>query len=156
MSGFGSSSAGASAFGFDVMLAGTSPNDIAPEGVLFDLITRDVVIDAEGGYVAAHPVDSKVQLALGIPVGAVPSVTDLGGVLSQLEIDDDDVMVRQADRLVRLALADMLAAGDVALLEVAATSPDPQLGRARLFVRYENRRLPSQLAQDRIRKLLLG
>lgn len=156
MSGIGTWGAGSGAAGYN--LIGTAPDTrtASPEALLFDVVSRDILVDADGNYVSGSRVDSEVLIALGIHVGGILSERAAGGTLSDLEIDEDDIMTAEADRRVRLALSDLVTAGDVEVVEVTATSPNPHLGRARVFVAYHNLRLPSREAQSKRRELTFG
>lgn len=141
--------------------AGFDPTSItAPTATLggramyFDLITRDVPVDADGNYLEMHPIDSQVMVALGIQLGSVLSAPLVGSTIANLPIDDSVPMTAEANRRVQAALSDLIANGDVALVLVNAYAGPSW--RAHIEIIYQNLRLPSQDAQNQQKLLLVS
>lgn len=139
--GAGSSLAGGVPAGFDPAGDVGSPRAVVPPQALFlDLATMDFTTDAAGLYQEVHPVDHKVLLALGLGLGSVPSSTALGSTLRDLRIGSRAQMTADATRIVKTALADLIAAGDVILVSVVAYASAPN--RAHVEITYQNTRAP--------------
>lgn len=146
--------AGAGPAGFSPVAAIQPTRRAGPRALAINLVTRDATVGENGQYEDTHPVDHRVQLALGVKLGSIPSSKTVGGSLWDLPIGDTDTMTADADRRVRSALTDLIVAGDVEVVSVTAWASLSY--RAKVRVVYENKRLPSPDAIDRQRALTLG
>jgi hypothetical protein len=151
--GIGSYPVGTGTAGFDPASITPATSTVGAAAYLFDPFARDILLDDQGHYIETHPVDSKVMLALGIPIGTVKSATTIGGTLADLPIDDSVVMTAEAGRRVSAALSDLIDAGDVIISFVNAWA-DPNY-RAHVEIGYQNLRLSTAEAQAEVQKLLL-
>lgn len=111
-----------------------------PWALLLDGWTRDVPLDANGHYTETHPVDHKVEVAVFVELGKLQSLPGAGGTLKSTAIGEDDAMQRDAETRVRECLADLIAAGDIAIVSVRAFAY-PRW-RANVELKYQNLRLP--------------
>jgi len=145
----------AGSFGAGVGPAGADPSPVsAPttarptRALRYDLATRRFVEDGTGAFVDVHPVDQKVAFLLGTEQGSLPSTPTLG---QRYRARVNGVDPKQIPAVVtdetRLALAALLAAGDIDLLDVQT---DARVrGRVLIAVTYVNLRDP-----DRTRKTM--
>lgn len=112
-----------------------------PKAILFDGLTRDYVLDANGRYVAIHPVDAKVQSALMFLQGKIPSSAGTGNELDTLADFYGDQAPEEARRMVRASLTPITDARDITIISIDYEA-QPQ-GPA-VEVHYTNNRLPGQ------------
>lgn len=151
--GAGNYPVGVGPAGFDPASITAATAEIGARALLFDPSSHDILVDDQGHYLETHPVDSRVMINLGLEFGIVASANTIGSLLDSLPIDDAEPMTAEALRRVTLALADMIAAGDVALVLVNAwASPS---SRAHIEIVYQNLRLPAADAAARQRTLQL-
>jgi hypothetical protein len=77
-----------------------------PDALAFDGLSKDFILDAEGNYTAAHPVDAKVFMICRVALGSLRSAPDTGqNVSAQQYLDPlttpgfvrDDLKVRCAE-----------------------------------------------------------
>lgn len=111
-----------------------------PWALLLDGWTRDVRLDDNGLYTETHPVDHKVEVAVFVEMGKLQSAPDIGGTIAKIAIGEDDAMQRDAETRLRECLADLLAAGDIAIVSIRAFAA-PRW-RANVELKYQNLRLP--------------
>jgi len=111
-----------------------------PWALLLDGWTRDVRLDENGLYTETHPVDHKVEVAVFIEVGKLQSAPTIGGTVVKIAVGEDDAMQRDAETRIRECLADLLAAGDIAIVSIRAFAA-PRW-RANVALTYQNLRLP--------------
>lgn len=121
-----------------------------PWALLLDGWTRDIPLDANGLYAETHPVDHKVEVAVFIALGKLRSAPDIGGTVGDVQVGEDAVMQRDAETRLRECLADLLAAGDIAIVSIRAFAA-PRW-RANVELKYQNLRLPG----SEVRTLVAG
>jgi hypothetical protein len=135
--------AGAGEAGIDPLSADISPPAARPPHALFfDPAIMDFPKDDAGRYVEIHPVDQKVELQLALALGSSASAPGVGGTLREIQIASREAMTDDATQRVNVALADLIAAGDVILVSVVAYASNPW--RAHIEVVYKNRRAPDR------------
>ncbi len=116
------------------------PRAVTPiRAVYLHGFARDALIEEDGLYRGAHPIDHRIASSLTLVLGQVPADTRLGSTLLSLPIASEEVMTRDAEIRVREAIGDLLDSGQVNLLSVRAFSPiNAPPGRVRIEVRCEN------------------
>lgn len=122
---------GAGSFGAGIGPAGSDPVTVSPAAVpptttdtpFFDPFALVYPFDSTGELETTHPVWQRVALALGIRRGALRSTPDVGIPLERLRLATDLTAQREADGAVRVALADLLSAGDIDLVAVSVDLP---------------------------------
>lgn len=127
----------------------SAPRGAAPlRALLFLGQARDMPLreDGSGQYRDIHPVDQKVELALLTERGRIASAPDVGLEIADLPRDDGDIFKAEVARRVRTALATLLNAGDIRLLELVARRPFR--GAAYFLVRYQNLRDPQSKERE--------
>lgn len=142
MSGGGAGSSGAGAEG-----AGSEAGPVAadwvdatlPHALFLDPGTMDFPVDDDGNLKSIHPVDHEVLNRLAVALGTIAGLPDFGSELRTIEIASRAKMTAQMRERVNAALVDMVARGDVAVVDVQAYSP--MSGRAKFKVVYRNLRL---------------
>lgn len=127
--------------GEDPITAPSDPRAVTlPAAVKFDLATKGFPLDSDGLYISAHPVDQAVNLALGVVAGSIASDPAFGNKLRRIRFAaGGPVLQKSVEDVVRIALADRLAAADISILKVETDVP----ARGSLFVAvsYVNLRL---------------
>jgi phage gp46-like protein len=119
-----------------------APVPRAPGVPLFDGALRDFPNADNGDLERVHWVDQKVALKLTIKRGAVSSSPALGSLLATLKRGAPAQLQNRAEDAVRNCLAQMIADGEVELLNVVATSP--ARGKLLVVVEYRNLLLPNE------------
>lgn len=111
-------------------------NVTTPAAILYDGATRDFPRDTAGLYVEEHPTDQKVGLALIVVAGSLSGSPNVGSKLRTKRYLNPLTIRTEILYAVRVALADMLKAKEIALVRVDVELPDS----SRLLVRvvYEN------------------
>jgi hypothetical protein len=108
---------------------------------LYDLVTKDFPLDAHGEYLATHPVDQAVALALGIQAGKVAGDPALGNTLKAIIKAGGPTLQNNVETRIRTALQTLLNAGDIEIgTIVVETIP---LGGFLVAVAYRNLRILS-------------
>lgn len=145
---------GAGAFPAGVGPAGHDPSAPAPANpaelpaaARFELFGQTFPRDTNGQLVGVHPVDQAVALALGIAIGTVAAVPNLGLDIARLKRTRREAMQNAVNDVVRAALQSLIAAGDVQLL--GSPLAENSAGRPWFYVDYINLRLP-QPVQKRV------
>lgn len=142
MSGAGTIGAGLVGAGLSTPSTVGSPRNVKPPWALkLDPRTRDFLLDDDGRYVEAHPVDHAAYLALWPAAGTIAAAPTLGGPWKLLEIADADTMTRRLREYVEAAWRDLIARGDLKLVSVSAR-PTNSIGRARADIVWMNLRDP--------------
>jgi hypothetical protein len=114
MAGFGTDPAGYNPAGLD--LPATTEQRVAatPVALAFDGLNKDFILDANGRYVEAHPVDAKVFNRLRIRKTSIRSASATGNNIANRKYIDPDTIEAEIRDEVSVTLADMVAAGDIA------------------------------------------
>jgi hypothetical protein len=90
-----------------------------------------------------HPVDQRVGFALLVRQGGIASAPDVGSTYHLISPAlSGAALTADVERRTRLALAKLIAAGDIALVSVAATRA--RSGRLSIRVTYSNLRTARQ------------
>jgi len=133
--------AGAGEAGIDPLAADlTTTRQVPPQALFFDPALMDFPKDADGRYVEVHPVDQQVELALALAFGSVASAPGVGGTLRDIRIASRAEMTNDASQRVNVALAALIARGDVRVVSVVAYAANAW--RAHVEVVYQNLRAP--------------
>lgn len=136
--GFGSSPLGAAPAGTDPVVGSPAAVSRTPAALKLDGATLDFALDADGQYVGAHPVDTKVWHRLRIRSKSMRSAATTGnGVANRQYIDQATIAAEITDE-VRLVLADMVEAGDIADRGIEIDTSIR--GRVQYVYNYFNRR----------------
>lgn len=124
-----------------------STSRLRPQALEFDPQTRAHVLQSDGTYASLHPVDSAVVLALFIERGKLRSATTTGNKLPTIPSPHDRRAKALATDYVKQALADLIARGDVSVLDVRLETR----GSYATFVEvdYINERLYPRTVQTR-------
>lgn len=113
------------------------PRNVSPPAaILYDGATRDFPLDAAGLYVEEHPTDQKAALALIVLAGSLSGSPNIGSKLREKRYLNVLTIRTEILYVVKVALADLLKAKEIALIRV-----DVELvTSSRLLVRvvYEN------------------
>lgn len=137
--GFGE--AGVGEAGIDPVDATFSADALTPpQALFFDPALMDFPKDGDGRYVEVHPVDQKVELALALAFGSAPSAPGVGGTLRDIKIASRAEMTQDATQRVNVALASLIARGDVVVVSVVAYAVNAW--RVHVDVTYQNTRAP--------------
>lgn len=110
-----------------------------PAALLFDGATADFPLDSAGLYKSSHTVDQRVALALIPRQGTVASVPGLGSRLRSIKRATGALAVAKARDYVDLALAALVLAGDIEVVDVQVESPGR--GQIAVAVTYKNLRV---------------
>lgn len=114
MSGAGDFPAGDGAAGYDPVAEPTAPRNVtAPRALLFQLNGFDFPLDENGLYAEADPVDSFVQLNVGIVLGAIGTSPEAGNRLRRITHVGAPSTQREVEDAIRGRLAERVTAGDV-------------------------------------------
>jgi hypothetical protein len=115
----GSFGAGVGPAGYDPSAASPASDVVPTRALRYDLATRTFVEDGAGGFVSSDPIDQKVALLLGTEQGTVASVPALGQRYRERVngVDPRQIAAIVVDET-RIVLADLIAAGDIELLDV--------------------------------------
>lgn len=146
MSGAGTFAAGVGSLAGSDPVAASSATTIAlqkPAAVFYDPLTKQFPVRSDGTMVAIHPVDQAAAFALTIPVGAIKSCPTLGHTFANLPPRSDPRFQRAAEDAAKLALSDLIKAGDVSFGSVtprAAAAGTANAGRLELVITYANLR----------------
>lgn len=138
MHGAGSSPAGATPAGLDVVVQAPTQRAPAPAALRLDLGTRDFVV-IDGAYAELHPVDQEVLLALGIEKGKLASTPDVGNRIRRNRRVAPAILETVVRNDVRLDLAHLLDAGKIELLAVDVDTS--VRGQTKVAITYRNLRL---------------
>jgi hypothetical protein len=135
----GSSGAGVGPAGYDAPVTSPASDITRTRALRYDLATRRFVEDGTGGFVDVDPIDQKVALLLGTEQGTVPSVPTLGQrYRKRVNGIDPKAIPNVVLDETRVVLAPLLAAGDIALLDVQTDASFR--GRVLIAVTYRNLR----------------
>lgn len=135
--GAGDFPAGFGPCGMDPLPPPVPPRAVTPPAALrFDGATKDFLLDAEGHYLAIHPVDQAVALALLVGLGTAPSAPAVGAAFRQIKRITPSTKV-QATNMATAALAALVRAGKVGVLSIAVEVRLPQ-GATLIAVTYQN------------------
>lgn len=135
--GLGSYPFGVGPFGRDPAITTARPSGTTPSALLFDVGTKQTLLDANGYAVSIDPIDQEVSLAIGVGRGTLTSSPDTGLDYERLLRASSDTVLAIARDAVNVALAAPLGRGDVRVLDVQAESGG---GRVSLVVTYANLR----------------
>lgn len=137
MMGFGTFPAGYGPAGIDPNVPADPRVPAIPAAArLIDGITKDYVLDADGRYLPAHPVDAAVFDALRVALGSISSAPAVGDSTFALARIDRTRIVAQVTDRVGVALADLVARRQIAVLSVEVDVRVPT--RLLRSVRYRN------------------
>lgn len=89
----------------------------------FDPETKRYELASTGGLVDEHPVIARARHLLGFRRRSIASAPTVGIPLSRLRVARPDQRQREAEDAVNIALAPLLAAGDVRVVSVTLSSP---------------------------------
>lgn len=121
----GSYAAGSGFAGADPVAAWSDPPKViqTSNAALWDLSTRTVSRDEATGLVKRiHWVDQAVALALGVPLGSLPSSPNLGHRLRLIKRAAGPQLEAQVVDAVNLALADLLERRDISLISIVVNT----------------------------------
>jgi hypothetical protein len=117
--GAGSSPAGAAPAGADEAASAPAPRVVTlPAAILFDGASGDYPLDADGRYKALHPVTQRIVLKLLVRLGSIGSANTTGAPFRDIKRGSADKRANQARQIVKTALKDDIAAGDIKLVRV--------------------------------------
>ncbi len=136
MPGAGTSGAGFGPAGFEPLPTSGSVVSSAPAALLFDPNTRDFRKGADGRFVAVHPVDQEVALALGLVERDVGSASSLGNRLRRIARAGGPSLQAGVEDIVRLALKRLTDRDAITVREIVVQSPTR--GMILVAVSYEN------------------
>ena len=141
--GAGIGGSGVTGAGLSSSSAAPSPRSVRPPWALkLDPITRDFVLDENGRYVEAHPVDHEAMMRL-LPVrGGIGSAPQQGGPWKTLRIDEPDIMTRRMREYLDEVWRPLITRGDLRVDRVVHR-PSNSNGRAHLVIEWTNLRDPS-------------
>lgn len=145
--GAGAFAAGIGPAGFDPPLTPSRFAPVLPIATYYDPEARAFPLVA-GVLAALHPVDQAVALRLGIALGTVTAMPNLGLDQRRLRRTLPEQMQDTVNDEVRLRLSDLIANEDITLLG-SPLMPDAE-GRPFFFVDYVNRRLPQGTPTTRV------
>jgi len=129
--------AGSGPAGFDPIAISTRPTAAAPTALLYDLETRQTLLDSNGYARSMDPVDQEVRFCIGVELGAFPSSPTTGIDLGRLRRARSEAVQQVAVDAVNVALAGPLGRGDVRVDKVISSNDN---GRIMLWVYYTNLR----------------
>lgn len=111
--GLGQDPCGTSACGLDIQTPGEPRRRTAPAALAFDGTRRDFVLEDDGSYRAAHPVDAKVFLVLRTTLQSIRSAPGIGQGVGLLEYIDPRTIRATVEDRINVALAPFVAAGEI-------------------------------------------
>jgi hypothetical protein len=139
MPGAGDEDAGMGPAGFEsVADPSTAAGGIRSRAAYFDLRTRSMVLGADGRLVETHPIDQRVAVLLGVPMGGVKSTPEIDEGRVTIESSADPALLAKVKADVLILLADLIANGDIVVERIEAESPVD--GRIEKLVAYRNLR----------------
>lgn len=116
--GAGDDDAGEGLMGLDVRTYDPLVKRRAPAALAFDGIAKDFLLDSSGQYVAAHPVDAKVFLICRTALASIKSSRNLGQTVGNIKYIDRQRIRAQVEDAFRVALAPVVAAGEIELRSI--------------------------------------
>lgn len=140
----GSFDLGADSLGDGLDAPTPSPARTAPAAILFDVTTRQHVLNEDGTFEYLHPVDAAVVNALFIARGRLSSSPTTGARFREIRSAYDPRARATAEDMVRQALKSLTDSGDVTIVAIsyeAAGENRPEIG----VDYYNNRVLPREL-----------
>lgn len=141
MSGAGSFGAGSSPAGAYTPSSSNATTVAALRALKLDAQARDFLLDENGRYVAAHPVDHRAMMLLIPRLTSIRSSQTQGARWDDLVISDEETMTARFTEIVREAWRELLDAGDIRIDRVAAR-PVNSWGRGRIELVWQNLRDP--------------
>ncbi len=111
--GFGSSPLGSAPAGVDPVVSSPKREIVTPAALAFDGLTLDFELDSKGRYIEAHPIDTKVFHRLRIRGRSMRSAPGTGNEVANRSYIDPLRIEAEVRDDVRLALEDMIAAGEI-------------------------------------------
>ena len=126
------------------LLAFTVPTALPPipAAIFYSATSRSFTQNADGTFLAVHPVDQIVQLRLSIPQGKVPALGPVGArYLARFQGLTAAQLPSVALDETRVALQDLIDAGDVVVQQVTVDTSVP--GATVVAVQYVNLRAPA-------------
>ena len=138
MSGAGTFGAGLEPAGLDPVGAFSPKPSLGtqPRALLFNITTRQHVINADGTMASVHPVDQRVTLALGVKLGSIPSAPGVGNKLRTITRGSLAQLTAQANDYVEQALIAMTTAKEISVISIGVFAPQP--GQLIVQVTYTN------------------
>lgn len=140
----GTTYAGAGPAGADPVGA-SSPTAVMVQSsnpALWDLATKQCLRDASGLLLRIHWVDQAVALALGIRVGSIASLPEMGHKLRQIKrAIPGQALQNQVEDYVNLALRALVDRQDIFVVRIVASVPVQS--QIVIAISYMNLRLPS-------------
>lgn len=117
--------------------ASAARSAVAPVALMFDGLTRDFPLNPETGrYYGVTPTAQKVELALLLKFGKTPAMPSIGLDLSKVVPAAGPKLQADVESAVKSALAKMLSAGSIKILEITGTSAIR--GRISVRVRFQD------------------
>lgn len=89
----------------------------------FDPLTRRYELASTGGLADEHPVIARARHLLGLRRRGIASAPTVGIPIARMRIARPDQRQREAEDAVNIALAPLLAAGDVRIKSVTLSDP---------------------------------
>jgi hypothetical protein len=137
MPGAGSFPAGSGPCGLDPLSPPPPPRSVTPPAALrFDGQSQDLLLDSSGHYLAIHPIDQQVALALLIGLGTIGSAPTVGAAFRQITRITNATQT-QATNMARAALAALVSAKKIQITDITVEVSLPQ-GATLIAVTYLN------------------
>lgn len=121
--------------------------------LLIDPTTRDFPRDADGNYIALHPVDARVELAMMVVQGTIATAPDLGNALRNIAYITSST-VKEVTYEVRNALNDEVLGGNIRIVSIRVDTSIP--GRILVELQYVNLRANARGAPTRTVRATVG
>lgn len=119
--------------GLDVLNLSVIDRPNAPAALAFDGMTKDYILDDDGRYVGAHPVDAKVFLLCRTALRSIKSAPELGQTASLIQYIRPQTIVAEVTDAFRVVLQPVVDAGEI---EFRGVEVDTSV-RGRIFARPE-------------------
>lgn len=98
-----------------------------PRAVLFDVVTRDFPLDANGKYQDQHPVDSMVDINMSMLATKIPTSSTTGNTLNQVTNPFGIKGANDIENRVRLRMKNLTDNGDIKIDSILS-QPNPNGG----------------------------
>lgn len=134
--GFGTDPLGAGPAGMDLPASTEQRAAARPTALAFDGLTRNFILDENGRYKAAHPIDAKYFQRLRTAAGSIRSAPNTGQGVGSLQYIDPRTIDSFVRDQVNLVSEDMIAAREITVHNIEVDRSVP--GRVQFLVDYTN------------------